>query len=213
MRRRGRRLRDHPQPSVLHRGGLPFRPLGYAQNSVRSHVFEYVLTAARSQPPYFELRNPGCLAESKTKPATLLRGIAGSQGNVAKKFPPIGQFQPHFRSDGIAIRAGTNQIDLQPVISYAHVVVIKNRRDLLANAWIVIHDDIECAVVIEICDAHSAPVTNVVTSERQGHIDEMAITEISQEHIVFIAIPRIVAAEIVRKKLACLVDFDIRDRG
>jgi hypothetical protein len=41
----------------------------------------------------------------------------------------------------------------------------------------------------------------------------MAITEISQEHIVFIAIPRTVAAEIVRKKLACLVDFDIRDRG
>jgi hypothetical protein len=41
----------------------------------------------------------------------------------------------------------------------------------------------------------------------------MAITEISQEHIMFIAIPRAVTAEIVRKKLACFVDFDVRDRG
>lgn len=213
MRRWGRRWRGLPRADVLHGGRLPFRPLNDAQKSIRDHIFEYVLPAPRSQPPYFEFRNPGCLSQSKTKPATLLRGIAGSQGNVAKKFPSIGQFQPHFGSDRITIRAGADQIDLQPVISHAHVIVIKHRADLLADAWIVIHDDIECAVVIEICDAHSARITNVITSEGQGHIDKTAVTEISQEHIMFAAVPRVFTAEIVGKKLAGFVDFDIRDRG
>src|SRR5262245_66349502 len=103
------------------------------------------------------------------------------------RLPAIAGTQPHPRAHGVAVRACTDEDELEPVRGTALVA------QELGGLMVVPQHQVELAVAIEVGDRETAAVLDTVGAVDVGDVGEGAVAVVPKEDLVLIAVQVVLA--------------------
>ena len=109
--------------------------------------------------------------------------------------------------DRIAVARSPNELERNPIARPSEAVHIDGR-----GLIVVVHHEIESAIAIEIGDADAPRIFCIIRSGWAGNVDELTVTDIRKEAVVFVAIPGIVRDKFPAVEIPTLVLIDVCDR-
>ena len=108
--------------------------------------------------------------------------------------------QPNMGADRISVTLFTYQIDAEPVSCFAQFVEIDGR-----SLCVVVDYEVEPSILVEISHRHTTAVINFIRADGTGDVYKITVTDVGEQTIVFISVPRILTDKICAEEKPLLV--------